>query len=191
MKSWNIIIKSIQKINNRETETMKPIFSKLLFFISHGKKVDTFNNAIEYHNTIITKKEIKTITPLYMQYRQSANLYPTVQEIKKYLNTERTRGDDYFIIAHESNRPVGFLHYTIERSTLRPAQRIRIKAVFVSKKYREQGIAKQLLKELKKCAGAREIVVKARRSNNKSCNMYNSDGFTEDMEYIHLTYRNK
>jgi len=185
MKSWNIITKLIQKINNKMTKTMKQMFSKLLFFIPHVPR----GTLTEYHNMPLSRKIIKDICPLYMQYRQSAGLHPTMQEIIKYLNTERSKGDDHFIVANASHRPVGFLHYTIERSTLRPAHRIRIKAVFVTEEYQGQGIAKQLLKELQQCAAPCEIVVKARRSNKKSCNLYTGAGFAEDTEYMHMTYQ--
>lgn len=139
--------------------------------------------------TKASQSKIEEVCPIYLRYRRSANVNSSLDEVKKYLQTEFKKGDDEIVMAQIAGAAVGFLHYGIERSTLRPAERIRIKAMYVDEDHRGKGLAKQLLKKLQEEAGEREIVVKARRTNNISPNLYLNNGFEEDEKYYHLVYR--
>ncbi len=139
--------------------------------------------------TKLTKNKIAEICPIYLRYRESADVKSSIAEVQKYLQTEFKKGDDSIIVARVADKPVGFLHYGVERSTLRDAERIRLKAMFVDEDYRGKGVSKQLLQMVQEETGEREIVVKARRSNDVSPFLYLNNGFKEDEEYFHLVYR--
>lgn len=61
--------------------------------------------------------------------------------------------------------------------------------MFVDEEYRGKGISKQMLQQVQEEANGREIVVKVRRSNSVSPNLYLNNGFVEDDEYYHLVYK--
>lgn len=137
----------------------------------------------------VTKNKLNEIAPIYLRYRESANVTSSVSEVKRYLQIELKKGDDSIVCAKQGKNVIGFLHYGVERSTLRPAERIRIKAMFVDEEFRGKGVARQLLNFVQEEAGDREIVVKARRSNEVSPNLYLNNGFNEDEKYVHLVYK--
>jgi len=166
---------------------MKKIFkiTNMINFLFNSAKQNCDNLQI----LNITKKQIKDICPIYVRYRQSANVKSCVSEVKAYLNTEFSKNTDYILAAQINNQIVGFLHYCTETSTLRPASRIVLKAMFVDTEYRRCGIAKTLISQLQQHTKINEIRVKARRTNHASPNLYLQNGFTEDIEYTHLVYR--
>ena len=139
----------------------------------------------------VTKSKLSEIAPIYLRYRESANVTSSISEVKRYLQTEFKKGDDNIICARQGEKVIGFLHYGVERSTLRSGERIRLKAMFVDEGSRDKGVAKQLLEFVQGEAGDKEIIVKARRSNEVSPYLYLNNGFSEDEEYIHLVYKNK
>ncbi len=153
-----------------------------------GSSKDVFVSTVP-KVTKLTKNKISEICPIYLRYRESADVKSSIAEVQKYLQTEFKKGDDSIIVACVADKPVGFLHYGVERSTLRPAERIRLKAMFVDEDYRGKGVSKQLLQSVQQEAGEREIVVKARRTNEVSPFLYLNNGFKEDEEYFHLVYR--
>lgn len=149
---------------------------------------DSFVSTIPKVSTL-AEKNLAEIFPIYLRYRESANVVSSIKEVKEYLETEFKKGDDSIVVAKVLEKPVGFLHYCVERSTLRPAERIKLKAMFVDDEFRGKGISKQLLKLVQEEANEREIVVKARRSNEVSPGLYLNNGFKEDDEYFHLVYK--
>lgn len=153
-----------------------------------GSKSDVFVSTIPKISKI-TKNKLNEIAPIYLRYRESANVTSSISEVKRYLQTEFKKGDDSIVYAKQGDKVIGFLHYGIERSTLRTGERIRLKAMFVDEEFRGKGVSKQLLGFVQEEAGDKEIVVKARRSNDVSPNLYLNNGFIEDEEYIHLVYK--
>lgn len=139
----------------------------------------------------IKKNEITALCPIYIRYRQSANINPSFSDVKKYLKNEYSNEDNQILVASQDGKIVGFLHYCIEHSTLRPADRITLKAMFVDSEYRNQGIAKRLISYIQEHLTVTEIRVKARRANAISPKIYINSGFYEDTEYMHLIYRPK
>lgn len=137
---------------------------------------------------VISKRKIKQICQIYIRYRQSANVESTVNDVKKYLKSEFAGDKDYIIAATNGSHIIGFLHYEKEYSTLRPAYRLVLKAMFVDVEYRKRGIAKKLIQHVQNTAGNCEIRVKARMSNPASPQLYKTNGFCEDTEYVHLVY---
>lgn len=170
---------NISALNNKNKVSL-PVFQ--------GAKKDVFVSTIP-KITKLSKNKINEICPIYLRYRESANVKSSVEEVKKYLQTEFKKGDDSIVVAQLDGSPVGFLHYATERSTLRPAERICLKALFVDEEYRGKGISKQLLHSVQEEAGEKEIIVKARRSNEISPRLYLNSGFVEDKEYYHLVYK--
>lgn len=175
--SFNIAGLSLYKEKKLKS---KPVFC--------GAGKDVFVSTIPKINKL-TKNKVDEICPAYLKYRESAGVKSSVAEVKKYLQIELKKGDDGIIVAKLKDKPVAFLHYGVERSTLRPAERIRLKALFVEEEYRGKGISKQLIQRLQEEAGEREVVVKARRSNEVSPHVYLNSGFVEDEEYYHLVYK--
>lgn len=153
-----------------------------------GTKKDVFVSTIP-KLTKVTKNKLGEVAPIYLRYRESANVTSSIPEVKRYLQTEFKKGDDSIVCAKQGEKVIGFLHYGIERSTLRPAERIRLKAMFVEDEFRGKGISKQLLQFVQEEAGDKEIIVKARCTNEVSPYLYLNNGFTEDEEYIHLVYK--
>lgn len=141
--------------------------------------------------THIKKHKIRDLCPIYIRYRQSANLNPSFSDVKRYLKYEFSNKDNRILIACKNGKIVGFLHYCIEHSTLRPAKRITLKCMFVDSEYRNQGIAKKLISYIQEHLTVTEIRVKARRANTVSSKMYINSGFYEDTEYMHMVYRPK
>lgn len=160
----------------------------LTFPVFQASKKDVFVSTIPKVSKI-TKNKIGEIVPIYLRYRESANVTSSVSEVKKYLQKEFKKGDDSIVYAKQGEKVVGFLHYGVERSTLRPAERIRLKAMFVDEEFRGKGVSKQLLQFVQEEAGEKEIIVKARRSNEVSPYLYLNNGFHEDEEYFHLVYK--
>lgn len=177
---------SLGLINNTQIRTNSNKAPK--FPVFSGKGGDIFVSTIP-KITKLSKDKIPEICPIYLRYRESANVKSSIAEVKKYLQTEFKKGDDSIVVAHIEGKPVGFLHYEVERSTLRDAERIRLKSMFVDEDYRGKGISKQLLQSVQQEAGSREVVVKARRTNKISSSLYLNNGFREDDEYYHLVYR--
>lgn len=161
--------------------------SRVLFT---GENRDTFVKSTPDISKI-SNKNLKEIYPIYLRYRNSANVTSSIKEVKNYLDLECRKNGDNIIVARYNNEPVGFLHYGKELSTLRVGERLRLKAMYVDKEFRRQGIAKKLVEELKKEAKDRELVVKARLSNHASPNLYLDSGFKVDDEYVHLVYQSK
>lgn len=158
------------------------------FFIR--KSFDRFNSD-KLNIMHIKKNKICNLCPIYIRYRQSANINPSFSDVKKYLKNEFSNPDNHILIASQDGKIVGFLHYCTEHSTLRPADRITLKAMFVDSEYRNQGIAKKLIAYIQEHLTVTEIRVKARRANAISSKMYINSGFYEDTEYMHLVYRPK
>ena len=61
--------------------------------------------------------------------------------------------------------------------------------MFVDEEFRGKVVSKNLLGFVQEEAGDKEIVVKVRRSNDVSPNLYLNNGFIEDEEFIHLVYK--
>jgi len=166
-------------------KTHKMQQSAILF---RGLQKDVFEST----RPVITKlsrKNFKQVYELYLKYRESANVQSAISEVKKYLLEESKRTEDEIFIANVDGKPAGFLHFGKEFSTLSGNIRYRMKALFVDDKFREKGIAKELIKSLQNFAGDKEIVVKARRSNEHSPFLYPKTGFHEDENYIHFVYK--
>lgn len=165
------------KINNRSNNIT---FS--------GLQQDVFESTIPVV-TKLSKKEFKQIYPLYLKYRESANVKSSISEVKKFLTAESKRTDDEIFIAKVAGQPAAFLHFGKEYSTLSGNIRYRLKALFVDEAYRGKGVAKALLNSMQDFAGDKEIVVKARRTNEHSPFLYPRIGFHEDENYIHFVYK--
>ncbi len=157
-----------------------------VFFL--GENRDVFVKSTPVISKL-SNKNLKEIYPIYLRYRNSANVASSIKEVKDYLNLECRKNGDNIIVAKHNDVPVGFLHYGKELSTLRVGERFRLKAMYVDKEFRRQGIAKKLVEELKKEANDRELIVKARISNQASPNLYLDSGFKVDDEYVHLVYK--
>lgn len=134
----------------------------------------------------LTKKNLKEIFPIYLKYRESANIKSSIKEVEKYLKAEVKRTEDKFYTAQVNNKIIGFLHCGKEFSTLTSNERLRIKAMFVDDEYRGKGIAKKLISALRENSPNLEIIVKARRSNEHSPYLYRNCGFEEDKNYFHF-----
>lgn len=137
----------------------------------------------------LSRDNFDEIYPLYVKYRESAGVKSSIEEVKEYLLAESQRNEDEIFITQKNGEPAGFLHFGKEYSTLRPDFRYRIKALFVDTAYRGLGLAKSLLETMKQFAGSKEIVVKARKSNQNSPRVYRNSEFQEDSEYIHFIYK--
>lgn len=139
--------------------------------------------------TKLSKKEFKQIYPLYLKYRESANVTSTIAEVRKFLSEENKRTGDEILSANIGGKAVGFLHFGKEYSTLSGNIRYRMKAMFVDESQRGKGIAKKLITAMQELAGDKEVIVKARRTNEISPHIYPKTGFHEDEDYIHFVYR--
>lgn len=159
--------------------------SRLIYFKGIDKDVfiSTIPNIVK-----LTKKDFNAIYPLYLKYRESANIKSSLKEVKQFLLAEAKRTDDEFYVAKIGNRLAGFLHFGKEFSTLNAAERIRIKAMYVDEEYRGKGVAKKLINKLKEENIDKDIIVKARRTNEHSPFLYRNSGFNEDSSYIHFIY---
>lgn len=136
--------------------------------------------------TKLNRKNLSEIYPLYLKYRESANVKSSIQEVRNFLKAEMRRTNDRIYAARVNNIPVGFLHAGEEYSTLTGNIRYRIKAMFVDEIARGKGVAKKLIKALKEDSVDTEIIVKARRSNEHSPFLYPKCGFEEDSKFIHF-----
>lgn len=137
----------------------------------------------------LTKENFREVYPLYQKYRQSAGVKSSIKEIGDYLTAESRRCEDEIFISKKDNKPIGFLQCGKEYSTLRPDFRYRIKAMFVDAAFRGKGIAKKLIQAMQDFAGEKEVVVKAKRANKNSPEVYRSTDFHEDSEYFHFVYK--
>lgn len=154
-----------------------------------GFDKDVFQSTIPTI-TKLSRKEFKQIYPIYLRYRESANATSTIAEVKKYLLEENKRTEDEIFTAAVAGKPVGFLHFGKEFSTLSGNIRYRMKALFVDEEYRGKGIAKRLVEAMQEFAADKEVVVKAKKSNEVSPFLYPKTGFQEDPDFIHFVYRN-
>lgn len=137
----------------------------------------------------LSKENFREVYPLYQKYRQSAGVTASIKEIGDYLTAESRRCEDEIFISKKDNQAIGFLQCGKEFSTLRPDFRYRIKAMFVDTAFRGKGIAKKLIQAMQDFAGEKEIVVKAKRSNKNSPEVYRNTNFHEDSEYFHFVYK--
>lgn len=137
----------------------------------------------------LSRDNFNEVYPLYVKYRASAGVKSSIEEVKEYLLAESQRNEDEIFITKKDNKPVGFLHFGKEYSTLRPDFRYRIKALFVDTASRGFGFAKELIDAMKNFAGSKEIVVKARKTNQNSPLVYRNSEFQEDSEYTHFVYK--
>lgn len=141
--------------------------------------------------TKLTKSNFKEIYELYLKYREGANFKSSIQDVKKFLNDEHKRTDDEIFMAKINNKPIGFLHFGKQFSTLSGNMRYRIKSMFVEQEYRGKGIAKKLVKTMQDFAGDKEVIVKTMRSNEHSPFLYRNTGFKEDDYFVHFAYKKK
>ena len=180
--------------------TISPIKSTSPYQIVTARKRQTPNlsfrgltkDVFEKSTPVITKlskKDFKEIYGLYVKYRESANVKSTVDEVKKFLTLKNTRTGDEFFTEKVQDKNIGFLHFGKEYSTLSGDYRYRIKAMYIEEEYRGKGIAKKLITAMKNFANDKEIIVKARRTNEHSPYLYSKSNFNEDGEYIHYVYR--
>ena len=153
-----------------------------------GLKQDCFESTIPVVSRV-SPKELKQIYPLYVKYRASAGVNSSIKEVSKYLSAETKRGEDAIFAAKIADKPVAFLQLGKEYSTLRNDFRYRIKALFVDDEYRGKGVAKALVNHIKNYADDKEIIVKARRTNEHSPFLYQNTEFKEDEKYIHFVYK--
>lgn len=137
----------------------------------------------------LAPKDFKNIYDLYVKYRESANVKSSINDVKNFLAEQAQRTDDRIYAVKIGDKYVGILHYGKEFSTLSNSYRIKIKAMFVEAGYRGNGLAKKMVGQLKQDFSNKEIVVKARRSNEHSPFLYRTCGFEEDKEYCHFVMK--
>lgn len=154
-----------------------------------GLNRDVFQSTIP-KITKLSGKDFDQIYPIYLRYRESANITSSIAEVKKYLLEENKHAGDEIFTASLSGKPIGFLHFGKEHSTLSGNVRYKIRALFVDEEYRGKGIAKSLVKAIQDFAGDKEVVVKARKTNKVSPFLYPKIGFQEDPDFIHFVYKN-
>ncbi len=181
----NIAISPITNIfTNRVSQTNSDVHS----ITFRGLDKDIFQSTTPVI-TKLTKSNFKEIYDLYLKYRESANVKSSIKDVKKFLNDEHRRTEDEIFVAKINDKPVGFLHFGKQFSTLSGNIRYVIKAIFVNEEHQGKGIAKKLIKSIQDFAGNTEIIVKARRSNEHSPFLYPKTGFKEDEQYIHFVYK--
>lgn len=173
-------------INKKSFSTQKR--SRPLPIIFCGLRQDVFESTIP-KVTKLSKENFNQVHELYLKYRESANIKSSIADVKKFLEDENRRTEDEIFTAKIGKKPVGFLHFGKEYSTLSGNIRYRMKAMFVDEEYRGKGIAKKLVKAMQDFAGDKEVIVKARRSNEHSPFLYPKTGFKEDEFYIHFVYK--
>lgn len=184
VKMLNIVVSPITAPVNCYTNPQR----KALQITFQGLNKDVFESTTPVV-TKLTRANFKEIYSLYLKYRESANVKSSIQEVKKFLNDENRRTEDEIFAAKIGEKPVGFLHFGKEYSTLSGNIRYRMKALFVDEDYQGKGIAKKLVKAMQDFAGDKEVIVKARRSNEHSPYLYPRTGFHEDDKFIHFVYK--
>jgi ribosomal protein S18 acetylase RimI-like enzyme len=139
-----------------------------------------------------TIKDIDGISYLLNQYRIFYKQERNLEACRSFLQDRLARNDSAIFYARHINgstkEPVGFVQLYPSFSTVSLKRLWILNDLYVEKKYRRMGIARQLLKKAENHAretGSKGLMLETSQDNHKAQQLYESLGWEKDEEFFH------
>lgn len=138
-----------------------------------------------------TEADLPSIKPLLVELADAAGGAEAFDAEAAYGNCSilMKDPDHILLVARDGNVVAGFIHFTIRQTVLHQRPSGLIDEVVVSRKYREQGVGKQMvLACVAKCRelGCGEVEVSTRKTNARARKFYKECGFEEDSVLLEM-----
>lgn len=128
----------------------------------------------------VTHTNLEPLTKLYRTYtNEDATHQHTLQTVQAFLKNQMAKGSE-FILGLWHNKPVAFIGYKDEPSTVSLKPKRIGQGVFVEKEYRGKGIGSALLQHLQQLLSKdnlRKYTIKTKITNTLQQKLYERLGF--------------
>ncbi len=130
----------------------------------------------------ITLDNIENVLPLYEKYQKGMNQKVDREKLSQFIKDELEGQSQIFSIKQDGEN-VGFIHFSLTRSTIDMCPFFTIQSVFVDENQRGKGLAKKLVNKVKDYSvfkNYKGIFVKTLAKNESSMNMYRNLDFKDE-----------
>lgn len=138
-----------------------------------------------------TLKDVKSIAPLFDQYRIFYKNPSNLSDAEAFLTERLRKNESVIFLAEIENKVVGFVQLYPLFSSTRMKRMWLLNDLFVDANFRGMGASKKLLecaKNLCKESNACELMLETEKNNHLANQLYHKTGWSLDFEHNFYTW---
>jgi ribosomal protein S18 acetylase RimI-like enzyme len=133
-------------------------------------------------------EDLEEIAQLFDQYRVFYKQSSDLEAARNFLQERFQKGDSTIFVAVDCDRRIGFTQLYPSFSSVSMKRIWILNDLFVMEQYRQQGVAKALMKaaaDFARESGAVRVALSTQISNGAAQALYESLGYSKDEDFYH------
>ncbi len=135
-----------------------------------------------------TQNHLPALTETFGQYLAFYNVEHPVEQVHSFLKERIANRDSALFVAELNGEIAGFIQLYLSFTSLQLGRFWVLNDLFVSEKFRNKGLAPQLLSRAKQLlidTGAKAMMLDTQISNSKARKLYEDFGFVQNQESVY------